>query len=155
MKSTAYTIPIKRCPSQLNWSFASDRCLLDWTRADFEDYAAFILCPTSALVAPSKQTRFLGSAASAQKPEAPSPMRCLNGCSRPSLISPQARMSTVSCRCTYRSRGIQSSLVAGAGELIKPRTRRPVHARWTRHMVGTPSQDRQPSPIAVGVWPGV
>jgi len=47
----------------LNWSFANERCLLDWTRADFEDYAAFIFNPTSAWVAPSKQTRFLGSAA--------------------------------------------------------------------------------------------
>ncbi|MDB1111361.1 hypothetical protein PUN49_01055 [Pseudomonas extremaustralis] len=47
----------------LNWSFANDRCLLDWTREDFEEYSTFILNPTSAWFSPSKQTRFLGSLA--------------------------------------------------------------------------------------------
>lgn len=58
-----YNTCIHGLEKMLNWSFANDRCLLDWTRADFEDYAAFILNPTSAWVALSKQTRFLGSAA--------------------------------------------------------------------------------------------
>ena len=30
-----------------NWSFANNRCLLDWTRTDFESYSAFIINPTS------------------------------------------------------------------------------------------------------------
>lgn len=49
----------------LNWSFANNLCLLDWTRADFESYSVFIQSPTSDWATPGKQPRFLGSPATA------------------------------------------------------------------------------------------
>ncbi|MGH8420174.1 MAG: integrase [Pseudomonas sp.] len=58
-----YNICIQGLEKMLNWSFANNRCLLDWTRADFENYSAFIINPTSVWVTSSKQTRFLGSPA--------------------------------------------------------------------------------------------
>lgn len=58
-----YNTCIQGLEKMLNWSFANNRCLLDWTREDFEDYSAFILSPTRAWVSPGKQTRFLGSPA--------------------------------------------------------------------------------------------
>lgn len=47
----------------LNWSFANELCLLDWTRADFEDYSGFIQNPPSDWEAPGTQARYLGSPA--------------------------------------------------------------------------------------------
>lgn len=58
-----YNICTQGLEKMLNWSFANNRCLLDWTRADFENYSAFIINPTSVWVTSSKQTRFLGSPA--------------------------------------------------------------------------------------------
>ncbi|MGY4494862.1 integrase [Pseudomonas sp. TE3610] len=58
-----YNTCIQGLEKMLNWSFVNDRCLLDWTRADFEDYSAFICNPTSAWVSSGKQTRFLASLA--------------------------------------------------------------------------------------------
>ena len=58
-----YNTCIQGLEKMLNWSFANDRCLLDWTREDFEEYSTFILNPTGAWFSPSKQARFLGSPA--------------------------------------------------------------------------------------------
>ena len=58
-----YNICIHGLEKMLNWSFANDLCLLDWTRTDFESYSDFIRSPTSDWVAPGKQTRFQGSPA--------------------------------------------------------------------------------------------
>ncbi|MHC8354113.1 integrase [Pseudomonas sp. LB3P81] len=43
----------------LNWSFANNLCLLDWTPADFKNYAGFIQTPDSAWASASSQPRFL------------------------------------------------------------------------------------------------
>lgn len=99
------------------WSFANDRCLLDWTRADFEDYADFILNPTSAWVAPSKQTRFLGSAA-----------------------------------MDFRDWPINPNWALFQGNGFLPQGASTSSREMDRHMVGAPSQDRQPSRVTVGVW---
>jgi hypothetical protein len=41
-----YSICIKGLEKMLNWSFANDVFLLDWTRADFESYSDFIRRPS-------------------------------------------------------------------------------------------------------------
>ncbi|RON51764.1 integrase [Pseudomonas frederiksbergensis] len=43
----------------LNWSFANKLCLLDWTPADFKNYADFIQTPDSDWASSSSQPRFL------------------------------------------------------------------------------------------------
>ncbi|WP_245219112.1 integrase [Pseudomonas vranovensis] len=58
-----YNICVQGLEKMLNWSFANDVCLLDWTRADFERYSEFIRSPLSAWATSSKQTRFWGDAA--------------------------------------------------------------------------------------------
>lgn len=58
-----YNICIKGLEKMLNWSFANDVCLLDWTRADFESYSDFIRSPISVWATSSKQKRFLANAA--------------------------------------------------------------------------------------------
>lgn len=45
----------------LNWSFANNLSLLDWTDADFRDYVGFIQSPGSDWASPSIQPRFLVS----------------------------------------------------------------------------------------------
>ncbi|RML35355.1 Integrase protein [Pseudomonas savastanoi pv. glycinea] len=47
----------------LNWSFANEVCLLDWTHEDFDDYSEFIQNPPPDWEAPGKQTRYLGTPA--------------------------------------------------------------------------------------------
>ena len=55
---TQYNTCIKGLEKMLNWSFANDVCLLDWTRADFENYAEIIRRPSSFWVASTAQSRF-------------------------------------------------------------------------------------------------
>lgn len=45
----------------LNWSFANNLSLLDWTDADFKDYVATVQIPDSGSASPSIQPRFLVS----------------------------------------------------------------------------------------------
>ncbi|WP_323160429.1 integrase [Pseudomonas fluorescens] len=58
-----YNNCIKGLEKMLNWSFANDVCLLDWTRADFESYAETVRSPSSAWVTSTIQPRFLFDAA--------------------------------------------------------------------------------------------
>lgn len=59
-----YNICIKGLEKMLNWSFANDVCLLDWTRADFESYSEVIRRPSSVWATSTIQPRFLFSAVS-------------------------------------------------------------------------------------------
>jgi hypothetical protein len=54
-----YNICIKGLEKMLNWSFANDVCLLDWTRADFESYSDFIRRPGIVWATSNIQARFL------------------------------------------------------------------------------------------------
>jgi len=60
---TQYNTCIKGLEKMLNWSFANDACLLDWTRADFESYSEIIRSPSSVWAITSTQTQFLFDAA--------------------------------------------------------------------------------------------
>lgn len=55
-----YSSCINGLEKMLNWSFANDRCLLDWTRSDFESYSEFIRSPPPDWTSAGKQSRFLG-----------------------------------------------------------------------------------------------
>ncbi|WP_224788196.1 hypothetical protein [Pseudomonas fluorescens] len=45
----------------INWSFANNLSLLDWTRADYESYADFIRSPADDWAIAGKQPRFIVS----------------------------------------------------------------------------------------------
>lgn len=47
----------------LNWSFANELCLLDWTRADYERYCKFLQSPPRNWTTDSRQPRFVGNPA--------------------------------------------------------------------------------------------
>ncbi|WP_146232202.1 hypothetical protein [Pseudomonas mosselii] len=48
-----YNTCIQGLEKMLSWSFANDRCLLDWTREDFEEYSTFILNPSRVPLPPA------------------------------------------------------------------------------------------------------
>lgn len=54
-----YNTCIKGLEKMLNWSFANDLCLLDWTSADFESYSEIIRRPSSVWASSTIQPRFL------------------------------------------------------------------------------------------------
>lgn len=56
-----YYLTINGLEKMLNWSFANNLSLLDWTDADFKNYAGFIQTPDSAWASRSVQPRFLVS----------------------------------------------------------------------------------------------
>lgn len=56
-----YYKTINGLEKMLNWSFANNLSLLDWTDADFRDYVGFVQTPDSDWASPSIQPRFLVS----------------------------------------------------------------------------------------------
>lgn len=56
-----YSSCIHGLEKMINWSFANNRCLLDWTRDDFENYADFIRNPPDNWAIAGNQPRFIVS----------------------------------------------------------------------------------------------